>query len=61
LLLSGTIFGLGGGSHLVALLLAGRAGLSDLPFVVENTLLGAIGLGLAFWALRLTQARLAGR
>jgi hypothetical protein len=52
---SGTIFGLGGASHVFALVRGWRLLSSDLGFVVENALLGAIGLGLAVWAFRLTK------
>jgi hypothetical protein len=55
LLISGTIFGLGGASHVFALVRGWRLLSSDLGFVVENALLGAIGLSLAAWAFRLTK------
>ncbi len=48
---------LGGASHVFALVRGWRLLSSDLGFVVENALLGAIGLGLAVWAFRLTKVR----
>ena len=61
LLTTGTIFGLGGASHVFALVRGWRLLSSDLGFVVENALLGAIGLGLAVWAFRLTKVTVAHR
>ena len=56
LLTTGSIFGLAGAAHVFALLRGWRLVSSDLGFVVENALLGAVGLGLAMWAFRLTKA-----
>jgi hypothetical protein len=53
LLTTGTIFGVAGAMHVFALARGWRLISSDLQFVVENALLGAIGLGLAAWAFRL--------
>lgn len=55
LLTTGTIFALAGGMHLYALVRGWRALTGNVEFVLENGLLCAIGLGLAFWAYRLTQ------
>ncbi len=57
LLISGTIFGLGGASHVFALVRGWRLLSSDVGFVIENALLGALGLGLAVWACRLVRAQ----
>lgn len=57
LLTTGTIFGLAGASHVFALVRGWRLVSSDLQFVAENALLGAIGLGLAVWAFRLTKVQ----
>ena len=54
---TGTIFGLAGAMHVFALVRGWRVLSSDLQFVVENALLGAIGLGLAVWAFRLTKVQ----
>jgi len=59
--LTGTIFGVAGGMHLWALVREGAAPTSSLEFIVENGVLGAMGLGLAFWAFRLTQGRKSAR
>ena len=54
---TGTIFGLAGAIHMLALVRGWRLVSSDLGFVIENLLLGAIGLGLAWWAYRLTRTQ----
>jgi hypothetical protein len=54
---TGAIFALAGGMHLFALIRGWRTLTANVEFVVENSLLCAIGLGLAFWAFRLTQTR----
>ena len=59
LLITGTIFGLAGAMHVFALARGWRLIGSDLQFVVENALLGAIGLSLAAWAFRLIRMKTA--
>jgi hypothetical protein len=56
LLTSGTIFALVGAMHLAALVQRWRLLTSDFGFVVENGLLCAVSLSLAFWAFRLIRA-----
>lgn len=53
---TGTIFGLAGAMHLYALLREWRGLASNPGFAIENGLLCAIGLGLAWWAYRLTRS-----